>query len=261
VEWMRSPGRAPRQAVLLAVTGMGVCAYGLVIWRAGFDNLVRTLPPFYILAAWLLFRGHARLLNLLTPGQKSVRGLAPETALAHFLAGLLPLIFLFEMNVTHGFYVGSVGAVRHNTERLELERVSVWANPYEARWIRRVVETIETATQPGDPILALPLNPLFYFLTGRENPIAHDWILPGMLDEAARREVVRQLKARMPRLIVLADIPIDGREDRRFARYAPEIDRFIKTYFQPWEQIGLFQIWLPSGSLGQFPSVLPRPPK
>ena len=38
----------------LSVLSFGVCSFGLVIWRAGFDNLLRTLPPFYLLFCLLM---------------------------------------------------------------------------------------------------------------------------------------------------------------------------------------------------------------
>ncbi|MFQ5482235.1 MAG: hypothetical protein ACE5ER_05700, partial [Nitrospinaceae bacterium] len=139
--WMRQRGPDPQARLLLAVVGFGLGAYGLVVWRAGFDNLVRTLPPFYILAAYLLFRLKAR-----------------------------PLLFFYEMNVAHGFYVGSIGAVQQNTQRLTGNRLNVWTHPHEAQWVNRVLERIHSVTRPHDPILALPLNPLFYFLTDRTNP-------------------------------------------------------------------------------------------
>ena len=48
----------------LSILFIGVCAYGLVIWRAGFDNLLRTLPPAYILFCYILYLAHGRLLSL-----------------------------------------------------------------------------------------------------------------------------------------------------------------------------------------------------
>ena len=259
LRWMRNGSPGLRELTLLAVAGMGLCAYGLVIWRAGFDNLVRTLPAFYILASYLLWQGHTLLVRWFSGRRPSPSRWAPERVLAFFLVALPVLVFLYEMNVVHGFYVGSIGALRHPAEPLELPRARVWAHPFEARWVRGVVRAVERFSQPGDPILALPLNPLFYFLTGRENPIVHDWILPGMLDESGRREVVRQMTVRMPRLVILADIPIDGREERRLRNYAPEIDHFVRQYYRFLGQAGFFQIWIPLGRPGSNPADLTSP--
>ncbi len=249
---MARRGSNQSQLFLLAVTGMGICAFGLVVWRAGFDNLIRTLPAFYILLPYLLFRLRNRLMTLFAHLEERISFWAPEKLLVHFLVGIFPLLFLYEMNFGHGFYVGSVGARWQNTEKLEMDRMTVWTNPYEARWVRQLIDKIEIATKPGDSILALPLNPLFYYLTDRANPIAHGWILPGMLDDAAQQEVVHQLLIKSPQLVILADFAIDGKEDRRFSRYAPIIYRHLQRHYQLWEKVGLFEVLLPVG-----PSKIP----
>ena len=221
----------------------------------GFDNLIRTLPAFYILAPYLLFRLRNRLMVLFAHLEERISFWAPEKILVHFLVGIFPLIFLYEMNLGHGFYVGSVGARWENTEKVDMDRMTVWTNPYEARWVRELVQKIEMATRRGDTILALPLNPLFYFLTDRANPIVHGWILPGMLDQQAQEEVVHQLLVKPPRLVILADFAIDGRQDRRFSRYAPVIHQHLMRHYQLWEKVGLFEVLLPIG-----PSKTPYSP-
>ena len=117
---------------------------------------------------------------------------------------------------------------------------------YKSSSIRSLMmRKIETATQPRDAILALPLNPLFYFMANRRNPIVHDWILPGTLDESTQTAVVKRLKPNPPKIVVLADIPIDGKEDRRFSHFAGTIHRHLISNFELWEKIGLFEILIP----------------
>ena len=48
---------------LLTILSFGICVFGLVIWRAGFDNLLRTLPPFYILFCYLLNLSREKILG------------------------------------------------------------------------------------------------------------------------------------------------------------------------------------------------------
>ena len=50
---------------MVSILLIGICAYGLVLWRAGFDNLLRTLPPAYILFCYILYLTRGRLLSLL----------------------------------------------------------------------------------------------------------------------------------------------------------------------------------------------------
>ena len=66
-----------------------------------------------------------------------------------------------------------------------------------------------------------------------------------MLDEEDERKVIEQLQANPPKIIVFVDIPIDGKEDRRLANYAPLIYSYLAKNYVFKEMIGMFQILLP----------------
>ncbi|MFQ5716103.1 MAG: ArnT family glycosyltransferase [Nitrospinales bacterium] len=232
---------------LLVIVSFGVCAFGLVIWRAGFDNLLRTLAPFYILFCYLLFLIWGKLRDsrfFKTAGESASVSWIKQTGLNVFIVAL-PFLFYYEMNARHGFYAGSVGAVAQEKFFLRLNRMEVYTHPVEAKWLKEIVSWIQNHSRKGDPILALPLNPIFYYLTDRVNPTPHDWILPGMLNKTEQEKVVAQLEANRPKVIVYADIAIDGREERRFSNYAPVIFSFIAANYRLRERIGFFQILLP----------------
>ncbi len=152
------------------------------------------------------------------------------------------------MNTHHGFYAGSIGALKLETARLSLEKVDVYTNPGEAKWIKEVVEKIKLYSKKGDTILALPLNPVFYFLSDRVNPTPYEWVLPGMLEEAKEKKLVEILKNRPPKIVVYVDIAIDGKEERRLSRYAPHLHRFLVENYFFQEKVGFFQILLPKNS-------------
>ncbi|MBI4389051.1 MAG: glycosyltransferase family 39 protein [Nitrospinae bacterium] len=230
---------------LLTTALFGVCAFGLVVWRAGFDNLLRTLPPFYILLTYFLCLAHEKLLGRPDGPRKKPAVFWTRKLVAKALVLVLPLIFFYEMNVKHGFYAGTVGAVNIETERLTLDRIDVYTNPSEAKWIRRVVELIQAHTRPGDPVLALPLNAGFNFLSGRPNPIFYDWILPGMLDEKEENKLVEQLQRDLPKIIVYVDIAIDGKDERRLINYAPQLTGFIAGRYRALETVGFFNVLVP----------------
>ncbi len=235
-------------AVILA---FGLAMYGLVIWRAGFDNLLRTLPPFYILFCYGLHLGREKLLRLPAFSRAGAPGGRPVPRWAvNVLAVALPFLFYYEMNVHHGFYAGSIGARWQETAPLQRDRIDVMTHPVEARWIAEVVRHIQTHTQKGDPILALPLNPIFYFLTDRPNPTPYDWVLPGMLEKNQEQELVRRLRSRPPKMIIYVDIAIDGQEERRLSNYAPHLFRYIRDHYGLKAQVGMFQILLPKNPPG-----------
>ena len=228
--------------MVIAVLLFGICAFGLVIWRAGFDNLLRTLPPFYLLLCYLLYRIREKVLSFEKPvGRKGMFTRLPLNLLIIFL----PSLFYFEMNTQHGFYAGSIGALKLETTRLSLDKVDVYTNPGEAKWIKEVLDKIDIYSQKGDAILALPLNPIFYFLSDRVNPTPYEWILPGMLEEKQEHELVELLKNRLPKIVIYVDIAIDGKEERRLASYSPHLYKFLVEYYSFKEMVGFFQILLP----------------
>ena len=153
------------------------------------------------------------------------------------------------MNTHHGFYAGSIGALNLETTRLSLNKVNVYTNPAEAKWIAEVTEKIKLHSQKGDAILALPLNPIFYFLSDRINPTPYEWVLPGMLEKAKEEELVAILESQPPKVVIYVDIAIDGKEERRLSRYAPELYKFLLKNYTFKEQVGFFQILLPKNHL------------
>ena len=160
------------------------------------------------------------------------------------------------MNTHHGFYAGSIGAkdwsinqkikaIHPETTRINLKKLDIWTNPNEAKWIKEVVNRINLYSKKGDPILALPLNPIFYFLTDRVNPTRYEWVLPGMLSKNEELKMVDTLRDNLPKLVVYVDIAIDGKDERRLKNYAPNLYKFLVDHYGFQEMIGLFQVLLP----------------
>ena len=232
--------------IIIAILLFGVCSFGLVIWRAGLDNLLRTLPPFYILFCYLLFRIRKKVLSF--QDSTDHKGIFTRLPL-NLLIVFFPLLFYFEMNTHHGFYAGSIGALNIETTRLSLNKVNVYTNPTEAKWIAEVIEKINLYSKKGDAILALPLNPIFYFLSDRINPTPYEWVLPGMLEKAKETELVTILKSKPPKVVIFVDIAIDGKEERRISHYAPQLYKFLLENYTFQEQVGFFQILLPTNHL------------
>ena len=232
--------------IIIAILLFGVCSFGLVIWRAGLDNLLRTLPPFYILFCYLLFRIRKKVLFF--QDSTDHKGIFTRLPL-NLLIVFFPLLFYFEMNTHHGFYAGSIGALNIETTRLSLNKVNVYTNPTEAKWIAEVIEKINLYSKKGDAILALPLNPIFYFLSDRINPTPYEWVLPGMLEKAKETELVTILKSKPPKVVIFVDIAIDGKEERRISHYAPQLYKFLLENYTFQEQVGFFQILLPTNDL------------
>jgi len=247
LKWRR--GSWEKSDSLLAVTALfGICAYGLIIFRAGFDALFRVLPPFYFLLGYSLSRMDTRLSASLQ-GFTGI-GTPIKKLLVFYKAALLaffPVAFLYDIIGNNGFYAGSIGALRGNTAHLRIARADLYVSPEDDKAIREIVGFVRDNTNPEDFIFCLPFNPIWYFLTERQNPSYHEWILPGVLRKKEEQEaVVKELRARPPSYIIYADVAIDGKEDRRFSRYAPVIEKFIRERYAVVKEVGYFKIFGPS---------------
>jgi len=207
----RNRDEAKRRA--LAVLGyLQITAMSLVVMRAGFDNLVRCLPLFFIVAVYLSY--------------VAVRSFAQKPGLARALGGLLSVIWVLYMadfNAFNGFYTGSIGALRRADAVLSGGRAAgIRLSGTDAGMVTGVVRKIERDTQRTDPILALPLNPIWYFLADRKNPTYYDWVLPATFARPEDEKfMLKQLAQSPPALVVFVDIEIDNRPERSLRRYAP----------------------------------------
>lgn len=212
----------------------GIYTYNLVIWRAGFDNLIRCLPPALILGGYLLYLFRIKLLKW-----------TGERMLSYAIILILPLWFLYEMIFHSDFYAGSIGELRKNHVRLSIERANnIYADPVEASWIKEITGYIRNNTKTEDTIFVVPFNPIWYFLADRKNSVYNEWILPGELKTNKEQlELIEQLKDRKPVFIINADIAIDNKEERRFSNYAPLIYNFINENYHIEKGVGFFQIW------------------
>ena len=229
------------QVFVLLLFGIGT--YGLVVWRVGFDNLIRVLPVFYILLCYFLYLFYRKIIGTGIYMNRS----ASKSAVRNFIISipilLFPALFIVNLNFHHGFYAGSIGELRNNHIYINLNRARIFAHPLEAIWIEDIVSYIKQTTKEDEPIFALPLNPIWYFLSERKNPTAYDWVLPQtikVLDE--EQKIVDQLKKNIPKLIIYADIAIDGKEERRLSNYAPKVFEFILKNYKLEKIAGPFQI-------------------
>jgi hypothetical protein len=219
---------------LAIILFFGIYTYNLVIWRTGFDNLIRCLPPALILGIYLLYLFRIKLLEW-----------TGEKMFSYAVALFLPLWFLYEMIFYGDFYTGSIGEMRKSHTPLSIERAeSIYTDPIEASWIKEITGHVRNNTKSDDTIFAVPLSPIWYFLADRRNPTYYEWILPGTLkNEKEEMVVIEQLKKRMPVLVIYADIAIDNKEERRFSNYAPLVYNFITDNYHLEKSVGFYQIW------------------
>ncbi len=229
-----APGVAREERLrLLALAYLQTGAMALVVMRAGFDNLIRCLPLFFIGVVVLARLGAARI--------------GPGPFLKPVLAGCVAAwaLYMADLNFNNGFYTDSIGAVRAPGEEImEGKARGVVADPRDAAIVKRLTEWIQLAAAPGEPIFAAPLNPIWYYLAERRNPAYYDWLLPGTLRGPADEEkLVAQLEEGRPALVILVDIAIDNKEERRLAAYAPRFTAWLLERYAYSGGVDYFQIW------------------
>ena len=218
---------------LLILAYLQMAALALVVSRAGFDNLIRCLPLFFIVSPFLV---HFLISRARPEAVQRFRRGAAEFLLA---------IYLYDFNFAHGFYAGSIGTVLRNRVKVESGLAKgVYTNKTDANIIFGLTKWIEQETDPGDPIFTVPLNPILYYLTDRVNPTRYDWLLPGTLrSQAEEMDVIKSLNSTRPKIIILVDIDIDNREERSLKRYVPSIVGWIVNNYSYSGRVAFFQVW------------------
>ncbi len=218
---------------LAALAWLQVCAMALVVMRAGFDNLIRCLPLFFIVAVYLAYRLASRFAD------------APRRLVAISALFFVWVLYMADFNVVNGFYAGSIGAVREvDTEIARGRAKGVIAPEQDAAMVGQVTDWIDLAVKKDEPIFTAPLNPIWYYLSGRKNPTPYDWVLPGTFRTTQdEKNLVSRLDVAAPPLIIVVDIPIDGREERRLVGYAPNLVDWIISRYRYSGRVGYFKMW------------------
>ena len=113
-----------------------------------------------------------------------------------------------------------------------------------SREVNRVTRWIQRRTRPTDPVLFLPNNAAYYYLTDRPNPIrfvmGHQ-----IVTEAHRDEVLADLRANPPRLIAWdhAAVRIDGLSDELV--FGAELLDWIEENYEEQARLGSVEIMRP----------------
>lgn len=226
---------------------LGVLTFSRTSVRADFDHLFLSLPLAYILGCYLLFLLYHKARVLIRRPRPRILSLLMGILLPPLIL-IIPLAFIIDVTLCHGFYVGSIGILRGEHTLLELERAKLYVSADKAEVIRQVVSYIKEHTCPEDSIFALPINPMWYFLCERDNPTSYECVLPEMLParrkagDDVQRQIIRDIHDAQTKYIIYHDWVKDAREDRRFRYYAKSIEDYIKSNYHLVKKIEFFDI-------------------
>jgi len=112
-------------------------------------------------------------------------------------------------------------------------------------WINTVAQTADFLNQtlrPGETFLALPYEPLYYFLTGRESP-SREVFLIGGISAQTEKEIIAALKDAHIRYVIVSNrIHSSERKYGGFGKaYGRELNNYIEGNFETVKTFGQWE--------------------
>ena len=121
------------------------------------------------------------------------------------------------------------------TEPLALDRGGVRIE--QQRVVSEFVRGLQESVPATESILALPYQPMFYFLSERRNPTRWNYLWPGDQTAHDHEQFIEEMKHDPPAVILLG-------EEREFDRYAPAIAQYIDSHYIRTNRFGNFVIYI-----------------
>jgi hypothetical protein len=126
---------------------------------------------------------------------------------------------------------------------LVLGGVRWWINDWSFDGFRLVAARVAQETPAGETNIVGPHEPLIYCMAERLSPTRYDFALPWAPSPAARRELLADLTAAPPRVIVdVSDVfeSVQG----RLSDSLPGIEALLAQRYLPPEQVAGFEVYL-----------------
>lgn len=210
------------QAILLFLLAWSALFYLQVAVRSDLTHLLMTLPPVFLLAAF----GWSIIIGKLT-GRLRLN-LATSSPLALIVASFLWILRPVELP-----------DMSEQTELLSLPRGGV--RVARAGVIADFFHNLEAAVPPQRPILALPYQPMFYFLSERRNPTRWNYLWPGDQTNRDYQELIEEAERDPPAIVLLS-------EQSALEQFAPLIVEYIKARYLYTDRLGDIAIYVRRGS-------------
>jgi hypothetical protein len=212
-------------APLTFLVALSALFYCQALARSDVHHLLITLAPFFVVVAWTAAEV-ARSAGASVAG----KALVTRAAGAAFLVGAA--LFLLRVQPV------MLRRVDQMEQAIALPRAGVSASPAFAQLFEDAVGRIREHSAPGDAILSLPYDAMFYFLSERRNATTWDYLWPGPQNTADQRSIVEQATAHPPAVVVI---------DRESAMepYGAIVLAYVRARFRLREEIGSVRIYVP----------------
>jgi 4-amino-4-deoxy-L-arabinose transferase-like glycosyltransferase len=227
---------------LLVLSLLGLLSFNQALWRSDLAHLFQAVGAAYLLLPWALERIAPRS----APARAALLWASPVLLLLaiHVYADAYrsprerPRIAAEGLQPIPPYYTGSIAQMGGRVERLALRKARVCVPPEEARSLDAIGKVLDRYSSPGDYVLTVPGFQMIYFLFDRANPTSFIHLRRGFDAPAEEEAYIRDLLDRPTKLVLLRDVPLDGREERRFRNYAPRVFEAIEREFEPVERLG-----------------------
>jgi hypothetical protein len=128
----------------------------------------------------------------------------------------------------------AVPDVTHGTDRLSLSRGGIFiAQP---NVVNQFVRRIQALVPPSKSILALPYQPMFYFLCDRHNPTRWNYLWPGDQTANDHERFIEEAERDPPPVVLLS-------EQNQLAESAPMIMEYLRMHYLLTDQLGDIAIY------------------
>ena len=206
-------------AFILVISILFFCQ---VLTRSDFHHLFIMLPVFFILFVLSI--------------EAFVKIFSNKRVSAVITFAILLLISSFVL-YTSPVYLPSLA---EKTTEISVERAR-GIRAYQAgiaKKIEMVTSEIQKYSRPGDSILCLPYQPIFYFLSQRHNPTRWNYIWPGDQTAEDYEQMIKQADKSQPAVVMLY------RKDE-INKYAPEIIEYVNKKYKVAEEFDFISIYVP----------------
>jgi hypothetical protein len=116
--------------------------------------------------------------------------------------------------------------------RMEVGGDRLLVEPLIARFITMLENVTAQYAPNGQNFLVTPLWPGAYSLFKRKSPMWEIYALFPQKEDFEKREIER-IKAARPGFVLILDVAVDGRDDRRFPNTHSLIERYVRDNFDP----------------------------
>ena len=206
-----------REAMLSFLLAWSALFYLQVIVRSDQTHLLMTLPPFFLLSAFCWSILH-RTIN-------KYRALAVLFS-AGLSIGVVSFLWILRSM--------ALPDVTRGADRLSLSRGGTFIT--QPNVVTQFVRQIQDVVSPSKSILALPYQPMFYFLCERHNPTRWNYLWPGDQTANDHEQFIEEAERDPPAIVVLSN-------QGQLAESAPIIMEYVRMHYLLTDQVGDIAIY------------------